>query len=137
MIQSRIDAIYEDFLSKVSKGRGMTRDEVHEIAQGRVWPGTAALQNGLVDRLGGLDEALASAAALANLEKYRTTEYPRTKNQLEKIFSDLMEDSDAVNIQEMALRKELGSYYPIFTNFRDMETQRGVFMRLPYSVIIE
>jgi protease-4 len=57
MIQSEIDKIYSDFLSKVAEGRGMTTEEVHEIAQGRVWPGAKAKEIGLVDDLGGLDRA--------------------------------------------------------------------------------
>lgn len=67
-IQSMMDTTYERFLEHVAAGRKMTRDEVHEIAQGRVWTGTAAKERGLVDELGGLDAALAAAAELGEVE---------------------------------------------------------------------
>ena len=63
---------YQRFLSIVSDGRDMPVDKVAQIAEGRVWSGTRALENGLVDKLGSLDEAVASAAALAKLDDYRT-----------------------------------------------------------------
>lgn len=67
LLQSLIDRGYEEFLAHVSEGRKKTRDEVHAIAQGRVWIGTDAKNNGLVDKLGLFDQAVASAAARAEL----------------------------------------------------------------------
>jgi protease-4 len=89
-VQQRVDAYYELFLNKVAEGRGMTRDEVHEVAQGRIWSGRKALELGLVDRLGTLEDAIASAANLADLEEYRIREYPVFQNPLQKMISDLM-----------------------------------------------
>ena len=88
-IQSRVDATYEDFLYKVARGRHKTRDEVHEMAQGRVWPGTKAKELGLVDDLGGLDRALAAAAKLSGVEKYRTSEFPRTQSGIQQFIDKL------------------------------------------------
>lgn len=70
LIQSMIEHGYEEFLGHVAEGRKKTRDEVHAIAQGRVWIGSDALKNGLVDKLGLYDEAVKSAAARANLKDY-------------------------------------------------------------------
>lgn len=70
LLQSMIEHGYEEFLGHVAEGRHKTRDEVHAIAQGRVWIGTDALNNGLVDKLGLFDEAVKSAAERAGLEKY-------------------------------------------------------------------
>lgn len=67
-IQSMMDTTYERFLVHVAAGRKMTRDEVHEIAQGRVWTGKAAKAHGLVDELGGLDAALQAAAELGEVD---------------------------------------------------------------------
>ena len=137
MMQSRVDGIYEDFLNKVGKGRDMTHDQVHEIAQGRVWPGKKALEIGLVDRLGGLKESIAAAATLANLEKYRTSEYPQTKNQLERMLSEVMGEEDAsIRIQDMMMRKELGAYYPTYMTFKEMNEMKGVQMRMPYGFLV-
>jgi protease-4 len=67
LLQSVIERGYEEFLAHVSEGRKKTRDEVHAIAQGRVWIGTDAKANGLVDKLGLFDQAVASAAGHAEL----------------------------------------------------------------------
>ena len=67
LLQSFIERGYEEFLAHVAEGRKKTRDEVHAIAQGRVWIGTDAKSNGLVDHLGLFDQAVKSAAKLANL----------------------------------------------------------------------
>jgi protease-4 len=67
LLQSFIERGYEEFLGHVAEGRKKTRDEVHAIAQGRVWIGTDAKSNGLVDHLGLFDQAVKSAARLAEL----------------------------------------------------------------------
>jgi protease-4 len=66
-VQLSIERGYEQFLSHVAQGRGKTRDAVNEIAQGRVWTGQDAQVRGLVDTLGGYDDAVKSAAKLAKL----------------------------------------------------------------------
>jgi protease-4 len=66
--QSVVEKGYADFLGRVSKARGKTPEQVDAIAQGRIWAGGTARQLGLVDRLGGIDDALAEAAKLAKLE---------------------------------------------------------------------
>jgi protease-4 len=70
MMQSYVDVIYEGFLDRVASGRNMERDAVHEIAQGRVWSGADALELGLVDELGSLQDAIELAAEAANAEHY-------------------------------------------------------------------
>lgn len=67
VLQSVINAGYQDFIGKVAKNRGKTPEEIDEIAQGRVWSGNQALERGLVDQLGGLKDAIANAAERANL----------------------------------------------------------------------
>lgn len=73
IIQSGIDRGYEEFLARVAEARKLTRDEVDRVARGRVWSGADAKERKLVDKLGGLPEAIASAAALAKLEKGHRT----------------------------------------------------------------
>ncbi|HZV68373.1 MAG TPA: signal peptide peptidase SppA [Saprospiraceae bacterium] len=90
-MQSRTEAYYEMFLNKVAEGRHMTRDEVHAVAQGRIWSGERAVQNGLVDKLGTLDDAIASAATLAGIEEYRIKEYPVFQNPLQRMITGLMD----------------------------------------------
>ena len=89
-IKAGINQVYQTFLMRVADGRGMTKEEVHKIAQGRVWSGVEANTIGLVDHLGGLDLALERAAALAEIEDYRLTTYPKFDDDLESILEGLV-----------------------------------------------
>lgn len=66
-VNSWLDRIYDDFTAKAAQGRSLSRERVHELARGRVWTGADALENGLVDRLGGLETAAALARKKAGL----------------------------------------------------------------------
>jgi len=138
IIQERIDWIYEDFLQKVAKGRGKTRDQIHEMAQGRVWTGEKAFEIGLVDGIGNLDRALAAAAKLAGVEKYRTTEFPRTKSGLEQFIDQITrnKDKDDDYVRSWIIRSELGDMYPLYKSMQDMRNATGIQARLPYELII-
>ena len=85
-LQISVDHTYDKFIALVSEGRGMTREAVDAIAQGRVWTGAQGLEHGLVDAIGGIDEALASAATLAGLDDYEPV-YKRLTAQ-EKIYNN-------------------------------------------------
>lgn len=85
-MQNFTDETYESFLNLVAESRGMQRDEVHRVAQGRVWTGSAALEIGLIDGLGGLRDAIEIAADKAGLETYRVGVYPTPKSFLESIM---------------------------------------------------
>ena len=89
-IKTGINQVYQTFLMRVADGRGMTKEEVHKIAQGRVWSGVEANTIGLVDHLGGLDLALERAAALAEIQDYRLTTYPKFDDDLESILEGLV-----------------------------------------------
>jgi protease-4 len=89
-IQQYIDKFYEQFLSRVAEGRNMSRDEVHAIAQGRIWTGRKAKEIGLVDELGELDLAIDIAAEKAGLEDYKLSSYPKfKKNFLEEVIRNM------------------------------------------------
>ena len=87
--QGFLDDFYELFLDRVVTGRELERDVVHEVAQGRVWTGTQALERGLVDELGGIDTALAKAAELAELDSYGVATFPKQKTFMELLQEDL------------------------------------------------
>ena len=136
MIQEQVDRIYEDFLNKVATGRHKTRDQVHEIAQGRVWPGQKAKEIGLVDDLGGMDRALAAAAKLAGLEKYRTTEYPQTSSGIEQLIERITKNKDDdKGIKAWVVRSELGELYPVYKHLQEITQNKGIQARLPYELI--
>ncbi len=86
-IQRSVEDGYETFLNRVAEGRNMTRDEVHEVGQGRVWTGIKAYELNLVDLLGDLEDAVAVAADKADIEEYRLVTYPERKELIEILFS--------------------------------------------------
>ena len=88
-IKVMINQIYETFLTRVAKGRNMSKEDVHEIAQGRVWSGVEAKEVGLVDHLGGLETALNRAAELAEINDYKITTYPKYEEDFERILEQL------------------------------------------------
>jgi protease-4 len=82
-------SFYTVFLDTVADGRAMTRDEVHEVAQGRVWTGLQAIDRGLVDELGGLDTAVAKARELAEMgDDHGLKRFPVQKTFFEALFDD-------------------------------------------------
>ncbi|NEX13857.1 MAG: signal peptide peptidase SppA [Prosthecochloris sp.] len=83
--------IYNDFLSKVARSRKMTREEVEDVAGGRVWTGEMAVKNGLVDRIGGLKEAVAAAQRMAGMDSSTVPGlnfYPQPQGLMDYLFSD-------------------------------------------------
>ena len=132
IMQQDVNVIYETFLQRVADGRNMTRDQVHEIAQGRVWTGQRALEIGLVDAIGGLDQALATAANLAGLEKYRTREYPPVKDPIQQLMESFMDEE---TFQTRLLSRELGEYGDLYDEIHYMKTAKGVQARLPFVLV--
>ena len=98
IIQASVDGIYSRFLDLVASGRNSTQEEIHQIAQGRVWTGTQALENGLVDELGDLNDAVDVAAEIAGLQDYKVI-YPRKElTPFETILSELIVRAKTVNL---------------------------------------
>jgi protease IV len=98
--QTFLDDFYETFLARVSEARGLTRDEAHAIAQGRVWTGQQALERKLVDEIGGLDRAVAKAAELAELgTEYAVERWPKSKT----FFELMLEDFDQASASALGL----------------------------------
>jgi protease-4 len=89
IIQLSIKNTYNEFINHVSTARNLTIKEVDAIGQGRVWTGLRAEKIGLVDSIGGLNDAIQTAAQLASLEDFNIVEYPKSKTGLESIISDL------------------------------------------------
>ena len=124
-----IEKIYEKFKSHVAEGRSMTLEQVEEIAQGRVWSGKEALEVGLVDALGGLQAAIESAAALAEITTYNVVEFPKIKEDLGSMLSGVL-----------PLIKSKIFYNPIekFTStYLDLNKLDGIQTRIPYHLKIE
>lgn len=130
-MQTYVDRGYETFLNIVAEGRKMTRDQVHEIAQGRVWLATDALPIKLVDKLGSLDDAVKKAAELAKLTEYHQKNYPEPMTWYEQLL-DKTENKGTYLDSE--LRELLGDLYQPFLNARrDMQRNR-LQARLPQTL---
>jgi protease-4 len=102
-LQNGVDSIYHTFKSRVAEGRKKDMDYVDSIAQGRVWTGSRAITVGLVDRIGGLQEAIVSAAKMAKLSSYKLREYPEKKNILEQVMENYQK-----SVSSSLVKSEIG-----------------------------
>ncbi len=129
IMRRMIDNIYEVFITHVSNGRNMTKEQVDAIGQGRIWIGTDALKNGLVDKLGGLNDAIALAAELAELSDWRVTELPEQKD----FFTMLMEDLQGSGVKR-AVKAEMGEYYTYYQYLKNAASFQGIQARIPFEI---
>ncbi len=131
IVQRGVDSIYSNFKSTVVKGRKLNPALVDTIAQGRVWTGSQALAFGLIDTLGGLEDAIAMAAGLAEIDKYRLVEYPEQDKELFEfmsLFSDEKERS--------AIREKLGPFYAVYEQVQVLAGLQGIQARMPVMIEI-
>jgi protease-4 len=135
LIQTEIDTIYMEFLQRVSEGRNMSIENVNKIARGRVWSGVDAKNIGLVDQLGGLNDAIIFAAKQASIKDKRILYYPLKKEEkLLELIEELKEDDESGFIKsETKLSEELLTYY---NQLRRLETLTGIQMRLPFDISV-
>jgi len=131
LLQEEIDNFYATFISHVSVGRNMPVEKVDEIGQGHVWSGTDAKEIGLVDELGGLNDAVKAAAELAAIEDYRIVEMPALLDPFEKLITDLMGEST-----QTLLQKELGTNYKYYKYVKGLAEIKGIQARLPFEIDI-
>lgn len=130
-----VEQIYTTFVNRVAVGRNMTFEQVNEIAQGRVWTGKEALKNGLVDKLGNLNDAITVAAELAQIEAYKVRNYPNYKKDLKEAFSF---SPFAKASKEDILKEALGNEnYQLYNNINQMKKLKGIQARMPYILQIK
>jgi protease-4 len=118
-IQNDVDSIYHDFTSRVAEGRNKDITYVDSIGQGRVWSGEKALKLGLIDRIGGVQDALDCAARMAKLKSYRLHEYPEPEN-----FLDLLLNGYAQSVKTKTVQNDLGEqgarWYKMLSVYQSM-----------------
>ncbi|NER09434.1 protease-4 [Muriicola jejuensis] len=135
VITESIENTYQTFLQRVASGRNITVERADSLAQGRVWSGTEALELGLVDQLGGLDDAIEVAAELADISSFSIRRYPRYKSNFEMLMEDLSGASERA--KEDLLRSEMGEDgYRLYREVRNAVQQKGVQARIPFSITI-
>lgn len=136
MIQGSVESIYKTFTKRVADGRKLSIETVDSLAQGRIYSGKDAIKIGLVDEIGGLDDALASAASLAKIKDYRLVEYPETKPPLEKLIEKLTGKESEDNAVKAAVTRELKAIAPEYIEVKRLLQNNRIQARLPMTITI-
>jgi len=132
IIQNGVNHIYDTFLSRVAQGRKKTKTQIDSIGGGHVWIGTDAVKNGLADRLGSFNDAIASAAKKAKLSDYRVVEYPEKIDPLKSLLANAKE-----NISIYYTKKELGENYLLYQQMQKAITHAGIQAKMDYEIKIK
>lgn len=133
VMDNQIKRIYSNFTELVAKSRKLDTKYVDSIARGRVWAGSDAIKIGLIDSIGGLERAIATAAAEAKLgDHYKISEYPKEKDFFQSLIEDLSGEAST-----KLVKNQMGSYYKYYERIKKTEAMKGVQARLPYFIDIE
>ncbi|PTN08359.1 signal peptide peptidase SppA [Mangrovibacterium marinum] len=131
-LQSYIERGYDTFIGRVAEGRSITKEQVDEVGQGRVWASTDAKERSLVDLYGGVNDAIKLAAQMAKLENYRITKLPKLPDPLEELVKELTGEAKSFFMQ-----KELGDQYKIYQQLKATANTKGILARMPYDITFE
>ena len=133
-LQNGVDSIYHDFTSRVASGRNKSIGYIDSIGQGRIWSGDKALELGLVDRIGGIQDALDCAARMAKLKTFRLREYPEPEN-----FLDLLLNNYKQSVKLKTIHEDLGEqgarWYQAMSDYRDMSGAPQTRLPFEFSLI--
>jgi protease IV len=129
-----VEHVYKTFVSHVAAGRKMTVAQVDSIAQGRVWSGSQALKIGLVDKIGGLDDAIKEAASLAKTKTYSTQNFP----EFEKDINDILENFPFAKSKESFIKEELGEEtFRLMEQIKKVQARKGIQAMMPFEINIK
>lgn len=135
IIQESVEKVYTTFVSRVATGRKLTPEQVDALGQGRVWSGTEALKNGLVDEIGGLNAAIKYAAKLGKTTSYITQSYPEFEKDFSKIFGAL--GLPFAQTKEEFIKEEVGAEnYRVIERIRRVSQMKGTQVLMPYEINI-
>ena len=132
ILQRYINNGYELFTKRCAEGRNMNIDSLKAIAEGRIYSGTDAMRLGLVDEMGGLEEAITFAAKKANISNYTLKYYPSVQSLIEQI-SDIFSTS----VEERIVKSQLGENYRLFRTIQRAQTTTGIKAIMPYSITVK
>lgn len=133
LMQMHVNNGYDLFLTRCSEGRGISKDDLDKIAQGRVWTGSKAKELGLVDELGGLDKALEIAIAKAGIDAYTVMSYPGKESFFE-ILTKTMPDN---YIKTRMLKGTMGEIYRQFSILKNFDKCDRIQARVPFELNIQ
>lgn len=129
LMQNQVNRGYDLFVKRCADGRGIPENRIREIAEGRVWLGKDALNLGLVDVIGGLDEAVEIAAEKADLDVYAVSSYPKKKTLVEMFTGDFIN-----NVSLKMLKNKLGGDAELFNQYLYLKNMTGIQAIMPYKV---
>ena len=133
-LQENVVKTYDDFTSRVAEGRGLRQSYVDSIGQGRVWAGADAIEIGLVDQLGDLEDAIAYAVQKADLgSDYKVVELPKEKD----FFTRIMESMNKPDEIEAIMKQKLGVYYHYYVGLENLQKNTGIQARMPFDLVIQ
>ena len=132
LMQNYVNRGYELFVKRCADGRKMKTEQIKAIAEGRVWTGGDAIKNGLVDKIGGLNDAIALAVTKAKLKTYNVSEYPEKETFESKFMKSFGDD-----VETRFLKAQLGEQYKLFKQVRNLDKINGIQARLPYDLNIQ
>jgi protease-4 len=119
LMQSMVERGYDLFTRRCADGRGMTQDDIKKIGEGRVWLGKDALEIGLVDGLGNIDDAVAKAVELAELGEYQLVSYPEKTDPLQEMLkmfdTTTPEERLVMKVREFASKPRIMALMPQVT----------------------
>lgn len=133
LMQMMIAKGYDTFVTRCADGRGMTKEAIEKIAEGRVWTGEEAKKLGLVDELGGIDKALEIAVAKAGIENYTVVSYPEKQDFLSVLF----ETGPTNYVESQLLKSKLGEYYQQFGLLKNLKEKSMIQARIPFELNIK
>lgn len=136
MVQEGVESTYKTFLSRVAQGRNITIAQADSVAQGRVWSGVDAKNLGLVDELGGLEDAIKAAAKMVELKNYSIENFPKYKSGFEQFMEDF--GGSSAEIKQNFIKEEIGiEAYSILKEVKSAMNQEGVQARMPFVISIK
>ena len=131
LMQNYVNRGYELFVKRCAEGRKMKVDQIKAIAEGRVWTGEDAIKIGLVDKIGGLNDAIKMAVDKAKLKTYNVSEYPEKEDFATKFMKNFSKD-----IETRFLKAQLGEQYNTFRQIKNLDKINGIQTRMSYDLII-
>jgi len=132
LMQNYVNRGYELFVKRCAEGRKMKTEQIKAIAEGRVWTGEDALKIGLVDKIGGLKEAIQIAVAKAKLTSYNITEYPEKEDFATKFMKNFSKD-----VETRLVKAQLGEQFNAFQQIKNLGKINGIQARMSYDLIIQ
>lgn len=128
LIQAYVERGYDTFVTRCADGRHKTKEEIDAIGQGRVWTGEQALEIGLVDELGGINQAIETAAGLAGISDYSLTTVAGSKDFFTTLLEKQLEEAKVRTVKSF-----LGTEYDQYVTLKKVQAVRGIQARLPFD----